>query len=442
MGRENIEKHSTGYALLKTVANFWHNNFFYRRVIVIGRENISPNDYLIFAPNHQNALMDALAVLFTHKGQLIFLARADIFKRKFISSVLYFLKILPVYRIRDGFDAVRSNDIIFDKTIDVLKNKNGIVILPEGNHEGVRRLRQLKKGICRIAFQADEATGFTMNIKIVPVGIEFTNYSRVRQVLTVVYGKPVEISQFYDSYRSNPQRAMNELRSLLSEEMEKNMVHIESEEDYEAIDELRGLINGKFSDDFRMPKLFRDRILINKLNRLKTSSSEVYQKICGLSLQIKESAKILKTDYRQLEKKNHPFYAMLLGVFGLIAGFPLFIFGLIFNFVFLKIPNIPIKKIADIQFHSSIKYSISLALAIVLMPVYLILCFALISPWWLAIIIFISIPVSGLFAWSYYLLFRRIRGGIRIRRMIRKKNEDFLLLKRNHEELVMLISKL
>jgi 1-acyl-sn-glycerol-3-phosphate acyltransferase len=113
--------------------------------------------------------MDALAVLFTHKGQPIFLARADIFKSKFIASLLFFLKILPVYRLRDGFDNVKSNDIIFNKTIDVLRNKNGLVILPEGSHEGVRRLRQLKKGICRIAFQADEATGFNLNIKIIPV---------------------------------------------------------------------------------------------------------------------------------------------------------------------------------------------------------------------------------------------------------------------------------
>jgi len=442
MGRENIERYSTGYAILKSVANFWHNNFFYRRVIVVGRDNINPNDYLIFAPNHQNALMDALAVLFTHKGQPIFLARADIFKTKFMASILYFLKILPVYRIRDGLDALKSNDIIFDKTIDVLKNKNGLVILPEGSHEGVRRLRQLKKGICRIAFQAYEATGFTLNIKIIPVGIEFTNYSRVRQVLTVVYGKPIEISQFYDSYRKNPQRAMNELRSLLSAEMEKNMVHIESEEDYEAIDELRSLINGKYSDDIRMPKLFRDRILINKLNRLKSSSADTYQKICELTLKIKEKAKLLKTDYRLLEKKKHPFYAMLSGVLGLIIGFPLFIFGFVFNFVFLQIPNIPLKKVQDIQFHSSLRYTISLMLAIVLMPVYLILSFAIVSPWWFAILIFISIPLTGLFSWSYYLLLRRISGGLRIRHMIRKKNEDFFLLKRNHDELVTLISKL
>src|SRR5664279_3125535 len=268
MGKENIEKYSARYALLKSVAGFWHNNVFYRKVIVLGRENINPNDPLIFAPNHQNALMDALAVLFTHKGQPIFLARADIFKRKSIAAILYFLKILPVYRIRDGFSSVKGNDEIFVKTIDVLKNKNGVVILPEGDHAGFRRLRQLKKGICRVAFQSDEATGFQLKIKLIPVGLEYSNYSRVRQVLTVVYGKPVEVSDFYESYKLSPERALNELRSKLSNEMKNNMVHIESEEDYEAIDELRTLINGKYSDDIRLPKFFRDRELISKINLL------------------------------------------------------------------------------------------------------------------------------------------------------------------------------
>ena len=112
MGKENIEKHSARYALLKSVAGFWHNNVFYRKVIVLGRENINPDDPVIFAPNHQNALMDALAVLFTNKGQNVFLARADIFKRKSIAAVLYFLKILPVYRIRDGFSSLKGNDEI------------------------------------------------------------------------------------------------------------------------------------------------------------------------------------------------------------------------------------------------------------------------------------------------------------------------------------------
>jgi hypothetical protein len=386
--------------------------------------------------------MDALAVLFTHKGQPIFLARADIFKKKTIASVLYFLKILPVYRIRDGFSSVKGNDEIFAKTIDVLKNKNGLVILPEGDHAGFRRLRQLKKGICRVAFQSDEATDFSLKIKIIPVGLEFSNYSRFRQVLTVAYGKPIEISEFFDLYKVRPERALNELRSRLSDEMKGIMVHIESEEEYEAIDELRSMINGRFSDDIRFPKLFRDRILVNKVNQLKSSDPSLYERICSLSIKVKERAKELNTDYRLLEKKKHPIGWLIAGMVGIVLTFPLFIYGNIFNLTFLEIPNLQIRKIKDPQFHSSIRYGISLALAFVFLPAYLILSLFIFSSWWLGLIIFLTLPLSGLFAWNYYLQFRRITGGFRIRSLIKQNNEEFNILRKNHTELVNLIAGL
>lgn len=441
MGKENIEKYSAGYAILKTAVSIWHNKFFYRKVIVVGRENLNNADHLIYAPNHQNALMDALAVLCTNKGQPVFLARADIFRRKLIARILYFLKILPVYRLRDGYENLKSNDWTFHKTIDVLKNKNGLIILPEGNQEMVRRLRQLKKGIFRIAFQADEATGYSMNIKIVPVGLEFTHYSRIRQVLTVVYGKPVEVNEFNAQYKSNPQVAMNNLRDKLSEEMRKIMVHIEPVEDYEAIDELRSIINGKYSDDLKNPKLFRDRQLISMLNNLRNSSEEIYKKICNLSITVKKLARELRADYRLLEKKRHTFAGMLGGVILLFLTFPLFVYGLAFNYIFYLIPNLYLNKV-DENFHSSVKYTISLVLALLFMPLYLILCLIIIKPWWLAAAVFATVPASGIFAWNYYMLYRRIRGGMRIRKYIRTKNNDYLGLRESYTNLVSLISNL
>jgi len=442
MGKENIERYSARYALVKSIAGFWHNNVFYRKVIVLGRENINPDHHLIYAPNHQNALMDALAVLFTHKGQPIFLARADIFKKKIIAAILYFFKILPVYRIRDGFSSLKGNDKIFTKTIDILKNKSGLIILPEGDHAGFRRLRQLKKGICRVAFQSDEATGFNLNIKIIPVGIEFSNYSRYRQVLTVVYGKPIEVSEFFELYKTSPEKALNELRNKLSNEMKNIMIHIESEEDYEAIDELRSMINGKFSDDIKSPKILRDRDLIKKITLLKTSNPSLYKQLCTLSLQVKKKAKELNTDYRLLEKKKHPVGWLVTGVIGLIITFPLYIYGNIFNLTFLEIPNLQIPRIRDHQFHSSIRYAVSLILALVFLPIYLIIALFIFSSWWLGLLIFLTLPLSGLFSWNYYLQFRRILGGFRIRSYIRNKNEEFNLLRKNHTEVVNLITGL
>lgn len=442
MGKENIEKYSARYALIKSVAGFWHNNVFYRKVIVVGLENINPDHHLIFAPNHQNALMDALAVLFTHKGQLIFLARADIFKKKFIASILYLFKILPVYRIRDGFSSLKGNDEIFTKTIDVLKSKNDLCILPEGDHAGFRRLRQLKKGICRVAFQSDEATDYSLKIKIVPVGLEFSHYTRYRQVLTVVYGKPIEVSDFHDLYKESPERALNELRSKLSSEMKRNMIHIESEEDYEAIDELRSIINGKYSDDIKNPKLFRDRALVSKMNSLRSTDNVLFKKICSLSLMVKTGAETLKTNYRLLEKRKHPLGWLIAGVLGLFVTLPIFIFGNIFNLTLLELPNLQIRKIRDPQFHSSVRYAISLILALIFLPLYLLLCLLLFPPWELGLIVFIALPLSGLFAWNWNLQFKRIMGGFRIRKYIRNKNKEFVQLIKSHDEIIKLTASI
>lgn len=440
MGKDNIEKYSARYALFKKAVGFWHDDIFYRKIIVMGAENINPDDHLIFAPNHQNALMDALAVLFTHKGQPVFLARADIFKRKAIASFLYFIKILPVYRIRDGFRSVTANDEIFLKTIDVLRNRNGLVILPEGDHAGFRRLRQLKKGICRVAFQADEATGFQLKIKIIPVGVEYSNYSRLRQVLTVVYGKPIEVSEYYQLYKDSPEKALNILRDRLSIEIKKVMVHIESEDDYEAIDELRSIINERYSDNIRSPKLYRDRNLINSLNSLKISDPQTYTKICALSLKVKVKARDLNITYRLLEKKRHPLFWLIAGMAGLFITFPVWLFGNIFTLTFLTLPELQIRKTKDLQFHSTIRFGISLALAFIFLPVYLIIALLIFSPWWLAIAIFLTIPVAGIFAWNYNILFRRIAGGFRLGKYIKEKNSDYLELRNNYDELIELVS--
>jgi len=442
MGKENIEKYSARYALFKKTVGFWHDTVFYRKIIVMGSDNINPEYHLIYAPNHQNALMDALAVLFTHKGQPVFLARADIFKKKAIATFLYFIKMLPVYRIRDGFSSLKSNDEIFQKTIDVLKNKNGLVILPEGDHVGFRRLRQLKKGICRIAFQADEATGFQLKIKIIPVGVEYSNYSRFRQVLTVVYGKPVEVSEYHQLYRESPEKAFNILRDRLSTEIKKLMIHIESVDDYEAIDELRNIVNGRYSDDIRLPKLFRDRSLISSLGNMKVSDPQTYDRICLLSLQVKKQAGALNISYRLLEKKKHPLGWLLTGMAGLLLTFPVWLFGNIFTLTFLLLPELKIRKTKDLQFHSTLRFGISLALAFVFLPVYLIICLATFSPWWLAFLIFLTIPAAGIFAWNYNILVRRILGGFRLRKYSSQKNPDYAALRQNYDELISLVSVL
>ncbi len=442
MGKKNIEKYDIFYQLLKTYVDFWHNYIFYRRVIVLGKDTVDFSVPTIFAPNHQNALMDAMAVLCTLDRQLVFLARADIFRKKFVARILYFLKMLPVYRIRDGFDAVKQNDDTFRDTLRVMENRNGVVILPEGNHATFRKLRQLKKGICRIAFQTAEAKDFKGEINIVPVGLDYSHYWRFRQVLTVVYGHPVHVSEYYDSYRENPNRAIAELRDRLSDEMKKVMVHIEDEENYEAINELRSIVNEKYSDKIRYPKMFRDKRLVSKLNDLRVADPESYREICSDSLAVRDQAMQLHVTYRHLRKKSHQLGWLALSSLLLLLSLPVFMAGALFNILSYQVAYKQAVKSKDPAFISTARYGFFLGLSFIFGPLYLILALIFIKPWWVAVMAFMAILLLGIMAWNWFLLLIRTVGGFRIWNYTRTGNPVFISLLGTYKKLVNRLSSL
>ena len=86
------------------------HSVFYSEICIINPENVPAKGPVIFAPNHQNALMDALAILLLVDKQPVFMARADIFKKKTVGKILNFLKIIPVFRIRDGVSNLSNNN--------------------------------------------------------------------------------------------------------------------------------------------------------------------------------------------------------------------------------------------------------------------------------------------------------------------------------------------
>ncbi len=116
-----MKVHSIGYLLFRELVRIPYS-LFYRKINIIGKENIPRNKPIIFAPNHQNALMDPLAMLFSTPKQIVFLARGDIFKGNILITILTFLKILPVYRQHDGKAALKKNNAVFDESVDYLEH--------------------------------------------------------------------------------------------------------------------------------------------------------------------------------------------------------------------------------------------------------------------------------------------------------------------------------
>ncbi len=416
MGLKNIEKYSYSYAFFKLWVKFWHDYIFYRKVEYVNRKNVPRNEHLILTANHQNALMDALAIEFAFFNQPVFVARSDIFSNKLVAAILYWLKILPVYRIRDGYETLKKNEFVFKKTIDVIKNKNNFVIMPEGNHAGFRRLRQLKKGFARIAFRAEEANDFLLHMKIVPVGIDYECYTTYRSTLLVNFGEPMDLSPFYGIYKKNPATGLNKIREALAERMKPLMIHIESREFYTLYNELRKMYRpyGIKRLNLNRKRLYDgflvDKKLIASLEKVEQSDTEKMKEYSGIMDHFLESVGKYGFGVREFKKGNISFFGIILRTLALIITSPLFLYGFVVNGLPYHIPRMVVKPIKDKQFHSSFKY----VLTMLLFPVFYLLetgIFYLITKNGLnTLLFFLSLPASAVATWQWY---RHVKIAIR-----------------------------
>ena len=180
---KKIQDFNLAYAILRYYVDITLK-LSYRNIRYVGRENIPQDGAVIYAPNHTNALMDALVILAMDRRAKVFVARADIFKIPILAKIFAFLKIMPIMRMRDGLDEVRRNNETIEKAVDVLRDKVPFCIFPEGQHQAKYSSLPLSKGIFRIAFQAQEMMP-DVPLYIVPVGIRYGNFFRFRSTVSV-----------------------------------------------------------------------------------------------------------------------------------------------------------------------------------------------------------------------------------------------------------------
>jgi 1-acyl-sn-glycerol-3-phosphate acyltransferase len=313
---------------------------FYKNIIVEGTENIPDGYPLIFAPNHQNALMDPMAVNFACDKQIVFMARSDVFRDKFAIKALTFLKVLPVFRIRDGKDKLSNNDLTFDIAVRVLESKMHIGIFPEARHTDKRRLLGLKKGIPRLAFLAEERNDFKLDIKIVPVGIYYSKYNRMRNILHVRFGKPISVLDFKDEYLENQQKAMLSLRDVMSNAISPLIIDIRSSELYDTYESIRRLYVKNLVRRFKLGKLTQinkfkaDKITIQAVAAYEKDNPKKMQDIKLKVEKYEDLKKKYKLSDQSVEKPYLSLFRIIINSFIILICIPPFIYGLVINLKF------------------------------------------------------------------------------------------------------------
>lgn len=165
---------------------------YFRKIIVSGKENIPKKRPVILVANHQNALIDPLLLATHTRLKPWFLTRASVFKKPFIAKVLHFIRMLPVYRVRDGFSTIQQNQHTFEASFEVLKENGAVVIFAEGSHSLIRNVRPLSKGFTRLAFGLKEKYPQCEPV-ILPVALEFGAHKRSGSQVRITYGKAIPV---------------------------------------------------------------------------------------------------------------------------------------------------------------------------------------------------------------------------------------------------------
>lgn len=436
------------YRILKLYVNRAFKSF-YGDYIVVGRENIPEKGPIIFAPNHRNALMDALAILsVTPTGfSTSFVARADIFKKKMIAAILHFIKIMPAFRMRDGYENLGRNNETFDMSSELLINGNALCIMPEGNQETEQFIRPLVKGIFRIAFATQEQCGPEKPVKIVPVGLDYGSIHKYGKHIIINIGKPVDISEYIETYRENQAQAMNELRQRLSDSLKSLTVDVASNENYEEIltaSELAGY-EAKTGRHYTIESFkLRQKAAKTLVNKEKTDEAG-FKRFAETCRTFSKQLKTLKLKPQALLNSKVSLASLIADAALLFMTFPVFLQGFLLNFIPFFLP-VYLRKNGFKAKYDGFFSSLHFGTGLLIFPIYYIIqtiVFAAVvpAPWWMVLLFVPFQYIIGKWAFRWYQEFRKYQIRIRCYRLRTGKNEDFHKAIRNKEEILKYIYK-
>ncbi len=229
------------FAVLKLVLNDSLPVYF-RRIYYSGYDRVPEEGPVIYACNHPNSFMDALVIGQYSSRAVHFLARGDVFNSPFKRFVLGQMHMMPIFRLEEGAENLAKNEETFKFSREVLRDNGTILIFSEGICVLEKRLRKLRKGTARLAFDAEASSGFSLGLKVVPVGTNYTYPTAFRGEVMTTFGEPIAMADYADLYAESPAKAIQAFNQELSTRLAKYIVHINHPEEENLVEALHRIM--------------------------------------------------------------------------------------------------------------------------------------------------------------------------------------------------------
>jgi 1-acyl-sn-glycerol-3-phosphate acyltransferase len=193
---------------------------FFRRIETVNADVVPSGTGVIFVLNHPNGLIDPALVFVALPRRISFLAKSTLFRMPVISFLLRTVEALPLYRKIDAGEDVSKNQLTFDLCRELLARGGSIALFPEGISHNSPKLLPMKTGAARIALGAASAGESPVEVKIVPVGLYYTNKTTFRSEALLHFGEPFNVPRVATDADGQPSReSVAELTARIESEL-------------------------------------------------------------------------------------------------------------------------------------------------------------------------------------------------------------------------------
>ena len=432
MGRDKIYEKDWRYTLLKPIVD-WNLRHSYRKVEVRGKENIPQDGAIMIAPNHCNTLMDALVILRAFNDQTVFGARADIFNKPLIARIMYFLRILPMVRQRDGLRNVLKNHETQETIVETLEHGVRFCMYPEGRHRPAHSLQSLGKGTFRAVLAANTKFGDKMPVYIIPTGIEYGDYFRFRSTSLITFGKPINVTEYVKGQNvDNEVQLIEPLRKELSSRMSELITFIKDDADLYrkwALTKILAVSEGRMYGNYGTSLyegMLANRKTVDSIEKAFEADPEAMSELLEKTDEFEKKRRRKGLSIYSFSRKNS-ILKVIGKILAAIIGLPYYIFSAIISAPMWLAYKFLQSRIRDKAFHNTIGFGVKLALGLILFPIYTVLAFCLL-PWPYALALSLLTIPSYSFFFDYNEGMRRLISDIKVlsNKKIRKQFKEIV----------------
>ena len=421
------------YSFLKVLIKLALKVYF-RKIHIKGLENIPKEGPLLIVANHPSSFLDPICIALFTKHKISFLAKGSMFENKIIRSILTGLNMIPIYRAQDNPRMLGKNHQVFKSCYKKLANKGVILIFPEGTSESERKLRKIKTGASRIALGTVKENDLNLNVKILPVGLNYTKSSRFRSEVFIQYGESLDSDNYLENYKTDEIKTAKTLTENIEKSIKNLIIDIDKDEYEVLVERVESLYkkdivkrqdqNDSFSDIkvsqeiYKGIKFFQEKDA-PKFHRMKSKIDDYFLNLNEMNI----SDRLMENGRQQ---GNISLY-LLKSITILMIGFPIWVFGYLNSFIPYKLPRYIALKISNSDaFYGALLMSLGTFSFILFYGLMIFFSWLAFNSTSISLAYTIMLPVSGFFTIFYARIARRMFYNLKF--LAKFYNKDKLMI--------------